>query len=85
MHIPTRTCVACRNKQEKNNLIRITHFDNAPAIDQNKKYPNRAIYVCKDEKCISLLRKSRAIERFLKVEADDEFFNKLKEFTKREK
>lgn len=85
MRKPTRTCVACRNKQEKNNLIRITHFDNNLIIDQKKAYPNRAIYVCKDENCISLLRKNKAIERFLKVETNDEFFNKLKEFAKREK
>lgn len=85
MHIPTRTCVSCRNKQEKDNLIRITHIDNIPIIDQFKSYPNRAIYVCKDERCISLLSKNKAIQRFLKVEADDKFFDELKNFAKREK
>ena len=85
MHIPTRTCVSCRSKQEKNILIRITHINNIPAIDQNKAYPNRAVYVCKDEKCISLLRKNKAIQRFLKVETTEDFFEELNKFAKREK
>lgn len=83
--MPTRTCVACRKKQEKNNLIRITQIDNTLKIDQNKAYPNRAIYVCKDEKCISLLFKNKGIERFLKVSTNEQFFNELNIFAKREK
>lgn len=85
MHTPTRTCVSCRKKCEKCGLIRITCVDDNPVIDQNKTNPHRAIYVCKDDKCISLLQKNKAIERFLKVKANNEFYDILKEFAKREK
>ena len=85
MHIPTRTCASCRKKCEKCGLIRISFADKGPVIDQHKRNPHRAIYVCKDEKCISLLFKNNAIERFLKVKAKNEFYDELKEFAKREK
>ena len=85
MHTPTRTCASCRKKCKKCELIRISFADESPVIDQFKTNPHRAIYVCKDEKCISLLSKNKAIERFLKVNTEDKFYEELKEFAKREK
>ena len=84
MHTPTRTCVCCKNKFQKCDLIRITYLDENVVIDQNKINPHRAIYVCKDQKCISLLQKNKAIERFLKVKPKEDFYENLKEFAKKE-
>lgn len=79
MHIPQRMCVSCKKRQNKDEFIRIAKQNNIPIIDMNKTSYSRAIYVCRDEKCIEILKKSKAIQRFLKVEENDEFYNKLKD------
>ena len=73
-----RMCVVCRTRRSKDELIRISKKDEMPIIDPNKEQTSRAIYVCKNEKCIDLLKKSKATERFLKVMAEDKFFEELK-------
>ena len=50
---PIRMCTICRKKQEKENYIRIVCDENNNAIyDKNQKINSRAIYFCKDKKCI---------------------------------
>lgn len=78
MYIPIRTCVGCRKKQEKTRLIRITCLDNLPIIDRDKKYDGRAIYVCPNDDCICMIQKNKAIERFLKVIPNENFYQNLK-------
>ena len=72
-----RMCVSCRQRKLKNNLIRLTNKDGQATIDQNKQNFGRAIYVCNDKKCVEILKKSRAISRFLKAIADDNFYDCL--------
>ena len=78
MHVPQRMCVSCRKRDYKYNLIRIGKINKKPIIDLNKYHDGRAIYVCKDEKCIDLLKKSNAIQRFLNIETLDTFYDELK-------
>ena len=80
MHIPTRMCVVCKKRLDKNSLVRISCLDGEPKIDQNKVLSHRAIYVCYDEKCLAILQKSKAIERLLKVEINENFYKNLKKF-----
>ena len=50
--MPTRSCVVCRKKNEKNNLLRIVSEDDKKAIlDTKQKINKRAIYFCNDKKC----------------------------------
>lgn len=51
--MPTRSCVICRRKDEKANLLRIVINDKAEAMfDKLQKENKRAIYFCKNEKCL---------------------------------
>ena len=50
---PIRMCTVCRKRQEKEKYIRIVRDENNNAIyDENHKINSRAIYFCKDIKCI---------------------------------
>lgn len=50
---PIRMCTVCRKRQEKECLFRIICDNNNNAIyDKNHKLNSRAIYICKDRKCI---------------------------------
>lgn len=77
MNKPIRMCVSCRKRAEKDNFIRISSQNNIAAIDQNKTNASRAIYVCKEEKCINILKKSNAIQRTLKTQVENNFYDKL--------
>jgi predicted RNA-binding protein YlxR (DUF448 family) len=67
-HIPFRTCVACRETDEKRDLLRITRQpDGALCYDPTGKLSGRGAYLCARESCIALARKQRKLERALRV------------------
>lgn len=67
-HVPIRTCVACRETDEKRDLLRIVRSPDAAVIyDSIGKVSGRGAYVCATEKCILQARKQKKLERSLKV------------------
>lgn len=56
--MPTRSCVVCKKKNEKSNLLRIVSDENKEAIlDKEQKINKRAIYFCKSIDCIEKANK----------------------------
>lgn len=50
---PIRMCTVCRKRQDKENYFRIVRDSNNNAVyDKNQKVNSRAIYICKEKKCI---------------------------------
>lgn len=78
MNIPQRMCVSCRKRHDKTDLIRISKLNDQAVVDNNKEHAGRGIYICKNIKCLELLKKNKATERMLKVSLDDDFHHKLK-------
>lgn len=72
-----RMCVACRNRKPKEELVRIANDNGYAKIDNLKKCSGRAVYVCKNEKCVNLFIKSNAVKRLLKTDSSNEFYNIL--------
>ena len=67
-HTPIRTCVACRETDEKRDLLRITRQpDGSLLYDPKGKMPGRGAYLCARTSCIMLARKQKKLERSLKV------------------
>ena len=51
-----RTCMACRCKFEKGNLLRIVKEPNGKiSIDESHKVNGRGMYICKNKESIPLL------------------------------
>ena len=78
-HVPIRTCVACRETDEKRDLLRVVRLpDGSVVYDAKGKLSGRGAYICATEKCIALARKQRKLERSLKLERiPDELFQEL--------
>lgn len=78
-HIPQRMCVACRNMTNQSDLIRIVKNNVSGTVetDLEKKKFGRGAYVCKNEKCINLAKKKRAVERHMKTEIPQDFYDEL--------
>jgi hypothetical protein len=67
-HIPIRTCVACRETDEKRDLMRIVRQPEGGILyDPKGKLSGRGAYLCARAECIALARKQKKLERSLKV------------------
>ncbi len=82
-HIPQRTCIACRRKTEKHNLLRIVS-DNTGNLtaDTAQKMNGRGAYICNNMACLEKAVKTRAFERSLRrhlnTDAGSQLLNGLK-------
>lgn len=76
---PCRSCIICRQKNNKNELFRIV-VDNEKIAryDKNQKINLRGMYICKDkkclEKCINLIEKNKLN---IKVSVDNDSLKRV--------
>lgn len=77
--IPERTCIACNQKQEKKNLIRIVkNKENEIFVDETLKMPGRGAYICKDIQCLEKLIKSKKLNKVFEQEIDNTLYEKIR-------
>lgn len=78
---PERTCVSCRKKGEKGELVRLVNAPDGAVIDYSEKLPGRGAYVCPERGCIDKALKggllSRAFKEGSKAPQPDEFYQDL--------
>ncbi|MDR0978766.1 MAG: YlxR family protein [Lachnospiraceae bacterium] len=78
-HIPQRTCMGCRAKNSKQELIRILKSkDGIITIDKTGKLDGRGAYICDNMNCLEKVIKSRNLEKVLKVKISEEIYNNLR-------
>ncbi|MCF8084649.1 MAG: DUF448 domain-containing protein [Deltaproteobacteria bacterium] len=67
-HIPIRTCICCKAKKKKGELIRLILKDKGGVVrDQKGKGPGRGAYVCDKEACRSHPKLDAYLKRALKM------------------
>ena len=77
--IPQRTCIGCREKKEKRELIRIVHNKEGEInIDKSVKMQGRGAYVCDNIDCLEKAIKSKSLERVFEVKIEEEIYEKLR-------
>ena len=77
-HIPLRMCVACRSMKPKKELIRIVFDGKSIKADEAGKMQCRGAYVCRNEKCVELMKKKKAVERTFHTQCDADTYNMIK-------
>ena len=65
---PVRTCVGCRARVAKPDLLRVVAADGVLAVDLAGRLPGRGAHVHPDLGCVDLAEKRRAFARALRVE-----------------
>lgn len=66
-----RTCVGCRNKKLKQELIRIVcNKQSEIMIDSKQTLSGRGAYVCKDKDCFEKAVKSHKLKNALRTNID---------------
>lgn len=66
-HVPERTCVICRKKTTKRELVRLVCTPAGVEIDITGKKPGRGAYLCKGLVCWETAFKNERLERALRT------------------
>ena len=76
--IPLRKCIGCGEMKDKRELMRVLKTtENEITIDTTGKKNGRGAYLCKNEECLKKLRKTKGLERSLKIAIPQEVYDKL--------
>jgi predicted RNA-binding protein YlxR (DUF448 family) len=72
-HVPERSCIVCRRKKPKWELVRIVRTaEGGVEVDPRGKKAGRGAYLCRQEQCWELGLKKKRLEHALKVEIRSE-------------
>jgi len=66
-HMPERSCVACREKRDKKELIRLVSNGGIVKIDNKGKEVGRGAYLCPIRECWETGLKSNRLEHSLRA------------------
>lgn len=78
--LPQRTCIACNEKKDKKDLLRIVaNKQKEIKVDETGKQEGRGTYICNNINCLEKAIKTKKIQRALKLqEIPNEVFEKLR-------
>ena len=77
-HKPLRTCILCRGKYEKKELLRIVKSSESFSIDETHKKDGRGAYICSKCKTSEDLLKKRVLDRAFRMRVPDEIYDLLR-------
>lgn len=78
--IPQRTCMACQEKKDKRELVRIVRSPEGEiSVDVTGKKPGRGAYICPNLECLNKVIKTKRLERSLETAISQEIYDSLKE------
>lgn len=76
---PERTCMACNEQKEKQELLRIVKSkDGIIEVDLTGKKNGRGAYICKKEECLEKIIKSKRLERVFEQEISPELYQSIR-------
>ena len=75
--IPMRQCVGCGEMKAKKELLRVLKTADGVLLDATGKKNGRGAYICANTECLKKARKSKGLERSLKVAIPDEVYDNL--------
>ena len=78
MSSPVRSCVACRLRKSKKDLIRVASISgDLVSVDLKAKVQSRGAYICSDLDCLMRARRIKALDRALKCRIPVEIYDEL--------
>jgi uncharacterized protein len=65
---PERTCIACRTRSTKGDLVRVVRgVDGEIGPDRSGKLPGRGAYICPKAECVAKALKEKRFDRALRA------------------
>jgi predicted RNA-binding protein YlxR (DUF448 family) len=81
-HIPQRSCIACRDKKDKRDLIRLVYNSSVVEIDSSGKKTGRGAYLCSKFECWDLGLKQSRLDHALHTKLNTENRQALLEYAR---
>ncbi|KKY02588.1 nucleic-acid-binding protein implicated in transcription termination [Paraclostridium benzoelyticum] len=76
--VPQRKCIACQDRDNKKELIRIVkNKEGQIFLDKTGKANGRGAYICNCSECLKKAIKSNALSRAFKMEIPEEVYESL--------
>lgn len=75
--IPMRRCVGCGQMKDKKELIRVLKTEEEVLLDATGRKNGRGAYICPNPECLKMARKSKGLERSLKIAIPQEVYDNL--------
>lgn len=76
--IPSRQCVGCGEMKEKREMLRVIKTpEDTIVLDITGKKNGRGAYLCHSTECFRKAKKSKALERSLKITIPTEVYEEL--------
>lgn len=72
-----RQCVGCNEMKNKREMIRVIKTAEEVILDTTGKKNGRGAYLCPSSKCLEKARKTKGLERSLKMEIPKEIYEEL--------
>ena len=67
-HVPIRTCVGCRQKRKKEEMIwMVQRPEGVRMVDPKKLHRGRGFYLCPDQGCLNMAKKKNRGIAFLET------------------
>lgn len=66
-----RRCIACRQTDLKQNLLRVCRVDGEYVVDTTYKKLGRSAYICKDNQCLTKVVDKKLLNRAFKTNLED--------------
>ncbi|MCL2475466.1 MAG: YlxR family protein [Chloroflexi bacterium] len=74
---PQRTCVVCRQEDDKRKLVRFVRTPGGILLDESGRLNGRGAYVCCSTSCLSEAIKKQSLQRALKTEMTSGTLDKI--------
>ena len=75
----TRTCISCRAKKDKKELIRIVkNKDGVIKVDLSQRLEGRGAYICEDKNCFDKMQMGNRLKSTLKISVDNKKYEELR-------
>ncbi|MEM9951194.1 MAG: YlxR family protein [Chloroflexota bacterium] len=78
-HIPQRTCVVCRQKFDKRQLVRLVRTSDGVLVDPTGKQDGRGAYLCDSADCRQKATSTAILNHALKTTLTDEDRQRLRD------
>lgn len=77
--IPQRTCIGCKEKKDKKDLIRIVrNKEGNIKLDRTGRANGRGAYICDNIECLEKAIKTKALARTFEMDIDESVYNELR-------
>jgi predicted RNA-binding protein YlxR (DUF448 family) len=72
-HVPQRTCIGCRQVQNKRDMVRLVRTPEGKlVIDETGKQNGRGAYLCRQQSCWETVLKGNQLANALKMDIEEE-------------